>query len=92
MTVSKLTVLDFGADWCGPCKVLAPVVDKVSKEFQEIEITYIDVDTDQDTTKTYNVRSVPTLIFCKDGVAQFQTVGAISEEKVRDSFTKLSKC
>lgn len=58
------TVIDFNASWCGPCKMLNPVLDELSKDF---DIIKIDVDKNQDIAAHYQIMSVPTLVYIKDG-------------------------
>ncbi|HEX3926379.1 MAG TPA: thioredoxin, partial [Gemmatimonadales bacterium] len=63
-----LVVVDFWATWCGPCKMIAPTLDALAKEYAgRVKIAKLDVDTNQATSIKYNVRSIPTLLFFKDG-------------------------
>jgi thioredoxin 1 len=73
-----LTVVDFWATWCGPCRMIAPVLDQLSVEFAgKVKVTKLDVDNNQQTTVKFNVRSIPTLLFFKDGKLVDQVVGAV---------------
>lgn len=71
----SIEVLKFSATWCGPCRVLAQVLEGVEG------ITPIDIDTDMETARLHNVRSVPTLVFKKDGKEVHRISGAISLDK-----------
>lgn len=62
-----LCVLKFGATWCGPCKRLEPVVEKLAGEFTDVVFLSVDVDDGPALGKSYNIKSVPTLVFLKDG-------------------------
>lgn len=68
VVTTGLCVLKFGATWCGPCKRLEPVVEKLADEFTDVTFLTIDIDDAREMGKDYNVRSVPTLVFLKDGV------------------------
>lgn len=84
----KLLVVDFGAEWCGPCKALAPIVAELAEAYKEqAVIATCDVEENNDIAVRYSIRSVPTVIFFKDGREVGRHVGAIAkaalEEKVK---------
>lgn len=66
----SVTVLQFSADWCGPCKMLSPVISKISEEFQDkdVSIGKVNVDISGELGVKYGVRNIPTVVFLKDGV------------------------
>jgi len=78
-------LIDFWASWCGPCKALAPVVEKLAKVYEgRVAVGKVDVDEEQDLAGRYKIRSVPTLILFKDGeeaarIIGVQTQGALEE-------------
>lgn len=73
---SKNTVLvDFYADWCGPCKMLSPVIDQIAEENQDIKVVKVNVDNAQDLAMKYQVMSIPTLVVIKEGKEINRSVG-----------------
>jgi len=72
----QLTVVDFWAEWCGPCKMLAPTLDTIADEFAgKVKVTKMNVDENQDTPSQFRVRGIPTLLFFKNGSMVDQLVG-----------------
>ncbi len=73
-----LTVVDFWAEWCGPCKMIAPVLEQLAVEYGEkLKVVKVDVDANQQTAMRFNVRSIPTLMFFKGGRHVDTVVGAV---------------
>ena len=80
---SKIPVLiDFNAEWCGPCKMLAPVLDEVAKETDNVKIVSINVDDNDDLAREYNVFSIPCLVLIKDGKEVNRSVGMIPKSEI----------
>ena len=84
-----LTVVDFWATWCGPCRMIAPILDQLAVEFEgKVKVTKLDVDNNQQTTVKFNVRSIPTLLFFKDGKLVDQVVGAVPKTALAAKFAQ----
>ena len=84
---TKPILVDFWAPWCGPCLMMAPILDEVSKELGEKgEIIKVNVDSNQQVASEYGIRSIPTLILFKDGKAFKTEVGLKNKNAILDLF------
>lgn len=80
----KPVLVDFWAPWCGPCKMIGPVIEKLSGELSNVKIGKLNVDDNPGTAQEYGVMSIPTLILFKGGKAVAKTMGLQPEPKLRE--------
>lgn len=78
----KTVLIDFYADWCGPCKMLSPIVEEVAEENQDIKVVKINIDEVQDIAVEYQIMSIPTLVVIKNGEETNRSVGVISKSEI----------
>ena len=85
---TKLVLVDFWAEWCGPCKQLAPLVEEIAKEHKdEITVCKMDVDNNRDTAASYGIRSIPTLMIFSNGELIGTEIGALTKQQL-DEFVR----
>ena len=76
---NNLLLVDFWAEWCGPCKSMHPIFSRMAKKYDQVRFARVNVDNSQDVAKKFNVQSIPTFIMFKNGQVAQQMVGAIGE-------------
>ena len=85
LKASKPTLVDFWAEWCGPCKQIAPILEEISTEFSEkVTIAKLDVDENPETPSRYQIRGIPTMILFNNGSIVDTKVGASSKKDLTD--------
>lgn len=82
MESGKTVLLDFFAGWCGPCRIMAPAVDKVAEENPDIFVGKVDVDDQRELAAKYNIMSIPTLVVIRNGETVTQSTGVKTKNKI----------
>ena len=75
-------MVDFYADWCGPCKMMAPIIDKIAEENPDLNVAKVNVDEAGDLASAFGIMSIPTLMVFKNGEVYKQLVGLVPKEKI----------
>ncbi len=78
----KIALVDFYADWCGPCKMLSPIIDEIANENNDIKVCRINIDANQDLAIQYQVMSIPTLVVIKNGKEINRAVGVLPKNDI----------
>ena len=85
----KLTVVDFWAEWCGPCKALGPVVEQLATDNAgKVNVGKLDVDSNPEVSTKYGIRSIPTILFIKGGQVVDKVVGAVPKAQLQSTIDK----
>lgn len=82
LNVKGLALVDFYANWCGPCKMVAPIVAEIAEERSDVVVGKVNVDDSMELARQYNIVSIPTLIVFKDGKPAAQVVGYRSKQEI----------
>lgn len=86
----KPVLVDFGAEWCGPCRTLGPIIEELATEYEgRVVVGKVDVDNNQEFSAKYGVRNIPTVLMFKDGEVVGRQVGVASKKTYTDSLDSL---
>lgn len=89
LATDKLVIIDFWAEWCGPCKMVGPIIDQISDEYEgKVVVGKVDVDNNDDATSKYGIRNIPTILYIKNGEVVDKVVGAGSKSAFVEKIEK----
>lgn len=90
LTAKGKWIIDLWAEWCGPCKIVEPIFKELSQEYKDVNFGKVNVDKEQEIAERFDVMSIPTMLFLKDGEQIDRVIGAVSKnsfkEKIEESF------
>lgn len=90
LDTDKLVVIDFWAEWCGPCKMIGPIIEEIGEEYKEnVVVGKLNVDDNDETTGKYGIRNIPTVLFIKNGEVVDKVVGAGPKTLFTEKIDKL---
>jgi thioredoxin 1 len=90
LNTDKLVVIDFWAEWCGPCKMVGPIIEQIAEEYKDkVVVGKIDVDNNDGATSKYGIRNIPTVLFIKNGQVVDKVVGAGPKNLFTEKIEKL---
>lgn len=86
---NKVALVDFWAEWCGPCKAIGPMIEELSKEYEgKAVVGKVDVDNNPETAMKYGIRNIPTLLFIKNGQVVDKILGAVPKSQLASTLNK----
>ncbi|MDD2247069.1 MULTISPECIES: thioredoxin [Proteiniphilum] len=90
LQTDKLVIIDFWAEWCGPCKMVGPIIDQISEEYKDkVVVGKLDVDNNDEATSRFGIRNIPTILFIKGGEVVDKVVGAGPKNTFTSKIDKL---
>ena len=90
LQTDKLVLIDFWAEWCGPCKMIGPIIDEIGKEYQDkVVVGKVDVDNNDETTAKFRIRNIPSVLFIQNGEVVDKVVGAATKSLFTEKLEKL---
>ncbi len=84
LSTKKTVLIDFYAEWCGPCKMMSPIIDRIANEKNDVIVAKVDVDEEPEIANAYSIQSIPTLVVLRDGKLLNKTIGYIPYESVME--------
>lgn len=79
---TKTVLVDFYADWCGPCKMLSPIIEQVAQENEDVKVVKVNIDNEQELAIKYDVMSIPTVVVIKNGQEAKRSIGLVSKSEI----------
>lgn len=86
---NNLVVIDFWAEWCGPCRLIAPIIHELAEEYKDVVFGKVDVDQENELAVKFGIRNIPTVIFMKNGQVVDKIVGAVPKAKFVEKINAL---
>lgn len=86
---NNVFVIKFGANWCGPCRTMNPIIDELKEEHENLDIYSVDVDTSPEVSSFFKVRNIPYVVFFKNGEIQGTSIGIVSKNTLKEKIESL---
>ena len=89
LKAEKPVLIDFYADWCGPCQMMSPVIDAIAEEEERIQVGKVNVDENQDLAMDYNVMTIPTILLIKEGEVKKSFIGVTDKSEILEAIRQM---